>query len=251
MALMDEFKEERKAVLENGTTKQKISYIWDYYKWHIMIPIIVVIALISYIVNIVTRPDIILNGVMLNIHNIESAGPGEILLPDFYKEQKVDTKEEEINLNSSLHYSVDNLNTNYQTMQVLMAWLSADQLDFVTGDATSLTDLAYKDYFTDLRDYFTEDELAKYEPYFLYIDYDVFLKRAEMANNMEDVSGIELPDCTKPEEMKNPIPVMIDMSQSKKLTEVYGETFDVLALGITVKETNKDMTLKFLEYLME
>jgi hypothetical protein len=51
--------------------------------------------------------------------------------------------------------------------------------------------------------------------------------------------------------MKNPIPVMIDMSQSKKLTEVYGETFDVLALGITVKETNKDMTLKFLEYLME
>ncbi len=251
MALMDEFKEERKAVLENGTTKQKISYIWDYYKWHIMIPIIVVIALISYIVNIVTRPDIILNGVMLNIHNIESAGPGEILLPDFYKEQKVDTKEEEINLNSSLHYSVDNLNTNYQTMQVLMAWLSADQLDFVTGDATSLTDLAYKDYFTDLRDYFTEDEPAKYEPYFLYINYDVFLKRAEMANNMEDVSGIELPDCTKPEEMKNPIPVMIDMSQSKKLTEVYGETFDVLALGITVKETNKDMTLKFLEYLME
>ena len=164
MALMDEFKEERKAVLQNGTTKQKISYIWDYYKWHIMIPIIVVIALISYIVNIVTRPDIILNGVMLNVYNMESESSPADLLPDFYKEQKIDSKEEEINLNSSLHYSVDNLNTNYQTMQVLMAWLSADQLDFVTGDATSLTDLAYKDYFTDLRDYFTEDELAKYEP---------------------------------------------------------------------------------------
>ena len=66
MALMDEFKEERKAVLKNGTIKQKISYIWDYYKWHIMIPLIVVIALISYIVNIVTRPDIILNGVTAN-----------------------------------------------------------------------------------------------------------------------------------------------------------------------------------------
>ena len=133
-----------------------------------MIPIIVVIALISYIVNIVTRPDIILNGVMLNVYNMESESSPADLLPDFYKEQKIDSKEEEINLNSSLHYSVDNLNTNYQTMQVLMAWLSADQLDFVTGDATSLTDLAYKDYFTDLRDYFTEDELAKYEPYFLY-----------------------------------------------------------------------------------
>ena len=51
MALMDEFKEERKSVLQNGTIKQKISYIWDYYKWHIIIPIIVVIALISFIVN--------------------------------------------------------------------------------------------------------------------------------------------------------------------------------------------------------
>lgn len=251
MALMDEFKEERKAVLENSTIKQKISYIWDYYKWHILIPLIVVIALISYIVNIVTRPDIILNGVMLNVYNMESqASPAE-LLEDFYKEQEIDSKEEEINLNSNLYYSVDNLSTNYQTMQVLMAWLSADQLDFVTGDATSLNDLAYKDYFTDLRDYLSDEQLEKYEPYFLYIDYDLFLKRAEMAENMEDVSSIVLPDCTKPEEMKDPIPVMIDMSQSKKMTEIYGETFDVLALGITIKETNKDMTLKFLEYLME
>lgn len=251
MALMDEFKEERKAILKNGTIKQKISYIWDYYKWHIMIPLIVVIALISYIVNIVTRPDIILNGVMLNVYNMESqASPAE-LLEDFYKEQEIDSKEEEINLNSNLYYSVDDLNTNYQSMQVLMAWLSADQLDFITGDAASLNDLAYKDYFTDLRDYLSDEQLEKYEPYFLYIDYDLFFKRAEMAENMEDVSSIVLPDCTKPEEMKDPIPVMIDMSQSKKMTEIYGETFDVLALGITIKETNKDMTLKFLDYLME
>ncbi|MEE0885042.1 MAG: hypothetical protein U0L59_07435 [Faecalimonas sp.] len=251
MALMDEFKEERKAVLKNGTIKQKISYIWDYYKWHIMIPLIVVIALVSYIVNIVTRPDIILNGVMLNVYNMESqASPAE-LLEDFYKEQEIDSKEEEINLNSNLYYSVDDLNTNYQSMQVLMAWLSADQLDFITGDVASLNDLAYKDYFTDLRDYLSDEQFEKYKPYFLYIDYDLFLKRAEMAENMEDVSSIVLPDCTKPEEMKDPIPVMIDMSQSKKMTEIYGETFDVLALGITIKETNKDMTLKFLDYLME
>ena len=251
MALMDEFKEERKAVLQNGTTKQKISYIWDYYKWHIMIPIIVVIALISYIVNIVTRPDIILNGVMLNIHNIESAGPSEILLPDFYKEQKVDTKNEEINLNANLYYSVDNLSSNYESSQVLMAWLSAGQLDFITGDATSLTDLAYKEYFTDLRDYLTEEQLEKYEPYFLYIDYDVYQKRSELINNMDDASIIELPDCTKPEEMKDPIPVMIDISKSEKTKEVYGNTTEILAFGVTVKETHKEMTIAFLDYLME
>lgn len=251
MALMDEFKKERKAVLQNGTIKQKISYIWDYYKWHIMIPLILIIALISFIVNLVTRPDIILNGVMLNVYNVESQASPTELLEDFYKAQEIDSKEKEINLNSSLNYSVDNKNSNYQTMQVLTAWLFADQLDFITGDASSLTDLAYREYFTDLRDYFSEDELAKYQPYFLYIDYDLYMKRVETADNLEDISSIVLPDCTKPEEMKDPIPVMIDMSQSKKLTEIYGEKFDALALGITVKETNKDMTLKFLDYLLE
>ncbi len=251
MALMDEFKEERKAVLENGTTKQKISYIWDYYKWHIIIPLTAIIVIASTIVNLVTAPDILLNGIMLNIYKTESQSSPANLLEDFYKEQEIDQKEEEINLNSNLYYTLDDLSTNYQTMQVLSTWISADQLDFITGDATSLNDLAYKGYFTDLRNYFSEDQLANYEPYFLYMDYDLFLKRMEMSDNLEDVSSIVLPDCTKPEEMKDPIPVMIDMSQSKKMTELYGETFDVLAFGITYKEMNKDMTLKFLEYLME
>lgn len=251
MALMSEFKEERDAVLKHGTLKQKIAYIWEYYKWHIIIPIVLIIAIISYIVNLVTAPDIILNGVMLNVYNMESQSPSETLLNDFYEEQKIDLKEQEINLNTSLYYRADDINTNYQTVQVLMAWLSAGQLDFITGDATSLNDLAYKDYFTDLRDYLTEEQFEKYEPYFLYIDYDFYVKRSEKANNMEDVSDMELPDCTKPEEMVDPIPVMIDMSQSKRLAETYGETSDTLAFGITVKETNKDMTLAFLDYLME
>lgn len=251
MALMDEFKEERKAVLQNGTIKQKISYIWDYYKWHIIIPILAIIAITSYIVNLVTAPDIILNGVMLNIHNLESAPASETLLPDFYKEQKVDTKEEEITLNTNLYYSIDNPSSNYESSQVLMAWLAAGQLDFITGDAVSLTDLAYKEYFTDLRDYLTDEQLEKYEPYFLYMDYDVYKKRSELINNMDDASIIELPDCTKPEEMADPIPVMIDMSQSEKLKEVYGNTSEVLAFGVTVKETHKEMTTAFLDYLME
>ena len=251
MALMDEFKKERDAVLKNGTFKQKAVYIWEYYKWHIIVPILAIIAIASYIVNLVTAPDIIMNGVMLNVHNLESENPSETLLPDFYKEQKVDTKKEEITLNTNLHYSIDNPASNYESAQVLMAWLAAGQLDFITGDAVSLTDLAYKEYFTDLRDYLTEEQLAKYEPYFLYMDYDIYKKRSELINNMDETTIIELPDCTKPEEMADPIPVMIDMSQSEKLKEVYGNTSEVLALGITVKETHKELTSAFLDYLME
>ena len=251
MALMDEFKKERETVLKNGTFKQKAIYIWEYYKWHIIVPILAIIAITSYIVNLVTAPDIIMNGVMLNIHNIESAHPSETLLTDFYKEQKVDTKKEEITLNTNLHYATDDATSNYESAQILVAWLAAGQLDFITGDVSALTDLAYKEYFTDLRDYLSDEQLEKYEPYFLYMDYDVYQKRSEAMSNMDDASIIELPDCTKPEEMKDPIPVMIDISKSEKVKQVYGNTTEVLAFGVTVKETHKEMTTAFLDYLME
>ena len=251
MALMDEFKEERKAVLQNGTTKQKISYIWDYYKWHILIPVIIVIAGISWIVNIITAPDIILNGVMMNIYKMESDFSGEELVNGFYDAHEIDSKEEEINLNMNLYFNSDSANDNYQTLQVLMAWHSADSLDFITSDLPAMTDLTYRGYFSDLREVLNADQLAMYEPYFLYIDQDFFIKRSEKIDEMEDVSDMTYPDPTKPEDMVDPIPVMIDISKSEKIAEAYSTDNNTNAFGITANVQNTETTLNFLDYLME
>lgn len=249
MALMSEFKEERDAVLKNGTLKQKIAYIWDYYKWHILIPIVVISCLIWYIVHIITAPDVILNGVLMNAYKTETSITGEELLEDFYKVQEIDSKEEEINLNTSMYYTAGNDNANYEALQALMAWHAADSLDFICGDSMALTELAYRGYFPDLREVLTEEQLAKYEPYFLYMDQDFYVKRSEMLNNMEDVSNMEYPDATKPEDMGDPIPVIIDMSQSPKLAKIYTDTSDTLAVGITANVVNKELTLDFIDYL--
>lgn len=251
MALMSEFKEERDAVLKNGTLKQKIAYIWDYYKWHIIIPLVIIITIIWYIVHVITAPDIILNGVLINAYKTETSISSEELLEDFYKEQKIDLKEEEINLNTSMYISADNDNANYESLQALMAWHAAGSLDFIGGDLPALAELAYRGYFTDLREVLTEEQIAKYEPYFLYMDQDFYTKRSELLSNMEDVSNLEYPDCTKPEEMVDPIPVLIDMSQSKKLSEVYAESSDILAIGITANVVNKELSLEFIEYLIK
>ncbi len=251
MALMSEFQEERDAVLKHGTWKQKAAYIWEYYKWHIIIPIVVIIAIVSFIINVITAPDILLNGVMLNVFHTEASVSTDELLTDFYKKQEIDSKEEKINLNTSLYYSVDDISGNYQSLQALMAWHGAGQLDFLSGDVSALTDLAYRSYFIDLRECLTEEQIAAYEPYFLYIDYDFLLERSEKVNNMEDVSSLEYPDSAKPEEMSDPIPVMIDMTQSKKLNEVYDGLSDTLAFGITSDKEHKEMVSAFLDYLME
>lgn len=249
MALMDEFKEERKAVFENGTLKQKTLYIWDYYKWHIIIPLVIIITVVWYIVHIATAPDIILNGVLMNAYGTEVSTSREQLVENFYNEQEINSKEEEINLNTSMYYTAGNDNANYESLQALMAWHAADSLDFIGGDLPALTELAYRGYFSDLREVLTEEQLAEYEPYFLYMDQDFYTKRSELLSNMEEVSSLEYPDCTKPEEMVDPIPILIDMSQSQKLSEIYTETSEVLAVGITANVVNEDMTLDFIEYL--
>ena len=251
MALMDEFKEEREAVLQNGTTKQKISYIWDYYKWHIMIPIILVVAVISWIVNVITAPDVILNGAFMNVYKMDSSYSTEELVNGFYEALEIDSKEQEINLNTNLYFSEDASDGNYQTLQVLMAWHSADSLDFIGCDLPTMTELTYRGYFSDLREVLTQEQLTKYEPYFLYIDQDFYMERSKKLDNMEDVSDMKYPDPTKPEEMKNPIPIMIDISQSEKTTAAYAQVDQIIAFGIAANVYNTETTLEFLDYLME
>ena len=65
MAVMDEFKEEREA-LKNGTPKQKLAYFWYYYKWHVIIALVVIIMIVSFVKQLTDRKDPAFYAVMLN-----------------------------------------------------------------------------------------------------------------------------------------------------------------------------------------
>lgn len=252
MAAMDEFRAEREAV-KHGTWKQKLSYFWEYYKWYVIIPVIIIAFISNHVYHLVTDPEEILHGVLLNIHNLESEESLSKLVDGFYEEHKIDTKEYVINMNSSLYWSTDEnaASTNYQSGQALTAWIGAGSVDFMSGDLQAMTELAYKSYFADLSEVLTEEQYELYEPYFLYMDEAVIEQQQEAYDNFEDALDIPIPDCTKPEDMEKPIPVMIDMSQSEKLTSVYGDSTDTLVFCVAVNTPNEDMMLDFIDYLMK
>lgn len=251
MALMDEFKEERENI-KNGTPKQKAAYFWEYYKWYVIIPVIILIVVISYIHHMVTKTDDVLNGLLINTHNVEAQTLADQLGADFCKEMKIDTKEYGVTLNPSLNYITNNTSgaSNYETLQALMAWVGAGSIDFINSDVDTMTELAYREYFSDLRDILSEDDLTQYEPYFLYIDQAVIDARNKAFEDDQDASDIVLPDCRKPETMEKPVPVLIDMSECEALSDIYPNV-DALAFGITSNAPNLDMTLNFLKYLMK
>lgn len=70
-------------------------------------------------------------------------------------------------------------------------------------------------------------------------------------DNLEDTVIPELPDPTKPEEMKEPVPVGIFVTDCKKITDNYYFNGDYTVLGIMANAPSLDNALKFIDFLFE
>ena len=252
MALMDEFKEERQAVL-HGTLKQKISYFFHYYKWHTIIIIFVTFFTVNYIYTLVTRPEQLLYGITLNTFNEDASINGEKLIEDFAKNYNINTSDYSLILDTDLHYlttvTSDISSSNYEAMQVMSTRSATGELDFITGDLDSLVSLGYNEFFNDLSKVLSPQQYALYEPYMLYIDEELVSELNDIPWG-EEIPDINIPNPREPETMKKPIPILIDLTKSEKLNTVYSVQFDTLALGI-VSATNPETTIQFIEYLMQ
>ena len=245
MAAMDEFRAEREAI-KHGTWKQKLSYFWDYYKWHTIITGVVVFSIISITYNIITQKDNALSGILLNAYEYDMENSETNLVDEFIELANIDTSEYQVSLNTGLSYLPEDAeggsSYNYSTSQVITAQSGAGELDFVAGPHNSMRDWAYKSLFVDLREILTDEQLELFEPYFLYIDEGIIEKRAEAWDNMEDVSAIAIPESLSPEGMTKPVPVMLDMTKSQKLLDAYGYDVENLAIGIIANAPNVENT---------
>lgn len=231
MPLMDEFKEERESI-KNKSTKEKIGYFWYYYKWRIILPIIFVIIAGNLIHTIVTKPKIILDGMFLNIDNLDNTNALDSLTSSFVETQNLDSDKYIIAYNPNHVYlteeqkksapdSFDDPSLNKYAVQSVVAQLGSKSLNFIIGPTDSLKELDSNQLFTDLSVILTEEQIELYEPYFIYT-----------------------------EDSEN-VPVLIDISKFETLQKVYGSYYDSLAIGIINDEKEMDMTLKFIDYLME
>lgn len=220
MALMDKFGKERNAV-KNQPLSQKLSYFWQYYKWVAALVVLVIVFILTYIYPLLTRPETLISGVMLNTYNDSLKNPAENLATDFLKQYDINDSKYAIDLNTSFIYTPtgesDIATSNYEIMQVLLTKSSIGDLNFLTGDLESMTDLASKEFFTDLSEVLTDEQLILYEPYLIYIEEQ---------------------------------PLFIDMSQCERLTNIYKLSLDTLCFGV-VYPANKETLLQFIDYLMQ
>lgn len=253
MALMDEFKKEREAI-KHKSLIHRLSYFWQYHKWQVGLVILAIVFLATYVYPVLTKPETLINGVLLNTYDTGVQNPATKLASDFMKDQGYDDTTNNVVLNGSLLYSPTGLSnvssSNYQIMQVLLTQSSTGDLNFITGDLESMLELAYKDFYSDLSVLLTDEQFTRYEPYMLYIDYEVLTSIKEANSKQQSTEHILFPDCRKPENMTNPVPVMIDMTQSNRLQEIYQASHNTICFGAVYTEHQEEL-LKFIDYLMQ
>lgn len=247
MPVMDEFKKEREA-MKNGTPKQKLAYFWDYYKWHVIIGVIVLATAVSFIYQAATRKSIALYAMLLNATEYNFMEDSSGNTSAFAEYAGIDESKYDIMYDTSVQLgSVD----DYTSAQKLMVYIAAAELDVIVSDSDTLTKYAYQENFHDLRQLLTEEQLAAYQDSFYYIDGAVAeeISDASEAGNYDFVP--DYADPHRPEDMKDPIPVGIFLPENSPFLTNYYFRGDEVTVGVLVNTERPEQALAFVDFLMQ
>lgn len=251
MAVMDEFREEREA-MKNGTPKEKLSYFWCYYKWHVIIVVAVIAFIASFAYEALTRKDTAMYAIFLNGFTLSEEGDEEYI-NSYMDAAGIDPNEYETMIDTSMYLSLDSTDENtYNFIQKISVYVAAGEIDIIATGQDLFEYYAYLDYVLDLRDVLTEEQLEAYEPYLYYVDRKVIEAKNEAADNLEAYT-LTYPDPTKPEEMEEPIPVGIIMNDiaTEKFSANYVFASSPSVIGFMVNGSHTENAVAFLDYVLD
>lgn len=245
MTLREEVTKKRQEYFATATTKEKIAYFVQYYGIRTLLIGIAVFFIGSWIYHLITDPERILTGTFVNYTLYDTTLSADELEKDFLSAQKIDESNYMAEFLTNITMVQSEETNTYQIDQALYTQLASGVLDFAVAEAELLKNYAYGYHFFDLTTILSKKQIKYFEPYFLYVDI------AAMEERQEKHEDIPLPDMRNPEAMKNPIPVLIDISNSPIIQEIYGEHSSDICYGILRKGEQKDNAVKFLEYLSD
>ena len=251
MAVMDEFKEEREA-LKHGTPKQKFQYFLDYYKWHVIIAVLVIVMGIYTIREVMNRKETVLYISLLNTLKLESADQHNT---DFMESINLDRNSYQIIFDADIWININSMDeATMAASQKLAAYLAAGELDIMITDTDSLTSYSYQEDFLTMEELLSPEQYERYQPDFYYIDRAAVQEWHDYISNYDNLMleiDFEFPDPRKPEEMESPVAVGIFMDDCKGLKESYHFKSDDVAFCVFANSSHTEAALQYLDYLMQ
>lgn len=153
MALIDEVKEQHAKVKGKGF-KYKFSYFWEYYRIHTLVAVIILILGFSFIKSMVTAKKTVFQAIFVNAIHV----PNE---QEFAVALQINEKKEAVLIDGSYTISLDTYDQySYANQQKLMAVMASRDAEVIVSDSAYIESYMDSDVFGDLRDFFSDEELA-------------------------------------------------------------------------------------------
>lgn len=211
---------EKKTDFKTLSGKAKMQYIWDYYRLHILVAILVAAFVISLIHHYATYREPLLNVIMINVNDSMSADAGGF--DEFLNAAGYDLKENPISLNASLNFPENQEYTmTYNDYQVLTMMVAAGGQDLFFGTGEVFLDYAREGALIDLRTVLSEETLTKYEDCLVY-----------STENGET----------------EPYPCAIELSDNEWIQKY--NYYDTCYFGIFYQSEKQDVSGEFAEFLL-
>lgn len=170
------------------TFKQKLIHIWEYYKWHIIIPVAAVISAVSIGLAVYENcKDSVLYAVFINTQMTDTTA--ETFMDEFVDYAGLDMKGKKITLDTTLYINQKNSDINsVSSSQKLLAMFTSIEMDVIICNQDNFDYYAAQDSFVELSEVLPADFLSQHED---------LLMSAVGKDGKEHIFGISVKDSPK------------------------------------------------------
>jgi hypothetical protein len=147
--------------------KERIQYIWDYYKVTILVTIVTVLVVGGVLYHYITYRDPALELLMVNVRQSDDTVPADTF-SDFLDANGFDSAKDLVEINSAL--SLDVTSDDYEDKITFQAWMSGRTYSGFFSDESVFSFYAPAGYFRDLSALLSSEELAVLSDRLIYAD---------------------------------------------------------------------------------
>lgn len=245
MTIREAIKEQQKSI-KNRSLKERISYFWQYHALKTFALLAAFAVLVAFIVTMATKKEYAFTGMFFGITEKQET---ETYLSAFARDAGIDEDQYALTVQLGPDVRMDQqISTEiYQSMETFTAMVAAGSIDcFAAGDDHFLY-YAYMDYAVDLRTVLTGEELDALAPYLYYVDAQL-IREQEAADGGYADAYMQRPDPTKPDNMKDPVPVGVSLEAASQDFLNNYRLAGTTVMGICASSEHKENALAFLRY---
>ena len=239
--------QKQKESIKNRSLKERISYFWEYYAIKSFAALLALITVIAFLVSMATQKDYAFTGMFFGVAT-DSAS--EAYLSAFAEAAGIDTEKYLLTVQTGPEVYMDQQISPeiYQSMEAFTAMVSAQSVDCFAGNEEIFLYYAYLGYAEDLRDVLSSEELSRLSADLYYIDLQLIRDQDNSDGGYAD-AYMQHPDPTKPELMKDPVPVAVSLkAASQDFLSAYRFSGTSL-LGICKSSAYQENAVSFLRYV--